>query len=179
MKARLFWIIAGLLVIGAVVTFFVVRPQLAQLRSANGGPAGQALETAEVRTMQALTTVEASGAVEPQQQASLAWNSTGTIATVEVSVGANVAAGDVLMTIDPATAATNFIQAQSDLIAAQNDLEDLQNPTELDIANAEKAIADAEDTLETLQKELRGLMNPDVAYYADQVADKERVLLTA
>jgi HlyD family secretion protein len=179
MKARLFWIIAGLLVIGAIVTFVLVRPQLQQLRG-GANPAAAQGETAEVRAMQAMTTVEASGAVEPQQQASLNWQTSGTIAAVEVAVGDTVRAGDVLMRLDPASAATNVIQAQSDLISAQTALEELiEPPTALDIADAEQAIVDAEEQLEAAQKELRGVANPDVAYYADQVADKEQALLTA
>jgi HlyD family secretion protein len=178
MKARIFWIVAGLLLIAAVVAFVLVRPSLAAMRAARG-LAEAATETAEVRTIQAMTTVEASGAVEPQQQASLTWQTTGTIATVDVAVGDSVQAGDPLMTLDPASAATNVIQARSDLISAQNALDDLLHPSALSIANAEQAVADAEEQLEAAQKDLRGIANPDVDYYADQVADKEQALLTA
>lgn len=178
MKARIFWIVAGVIVIAGIVGFVVVRPRLAELQTART-QAAAAAETAEVRTIRAMTTVEAAGAIEPQQRASLSWGTTGTIATVEVAVGDRVEAGEVLMTINPASAANNIIQAQSDLISAQNALDDLMHPTALSIANAEKAVADAEAQLETLQKELRGLANPDVAYYQDQVADKELALLQA
>jgi HlyD family secretion protein len=175
---RLFWILAGVVVIAAIVGAAALRSGALALPTPPG-QAAAALETAEVRTMQAMTIVEASGAVEPQQQASLVWNTTGIVATVNVAVGDSVEAGQVLMTIDPSTTSTNFIQAQSDLISAQNALEDLQNPTALDIANAEKAVADAEAALEQAEKDLRAVSNPDVDYYADLVADKEQALLTA
>lgn len=179
MKARVFWIIAGTVVVAGIVVASAFRSGALSLPTPPGQAASQ-LETAEVRTMQAMTTVEASGAVEPQQQASLIWNATGTVATVEVAVGDLVQAGDLLITIDPASAANSIIQAQSDLLSAQNALEDLREPaTALEIANAEQAIADAEEALEAAEKDLRGVANPDVAYYADQVADMERALLTA
>ncbi len=178
MKARIFWILAGIVVVAGIIGFAVLQPRLAEMRAAQN-QAAAAAQTAQVRTLQAMTTVEASGAIEPRQQASLSWNTTGTIATVDVAVGDVVEAGDILMTIDAASAANNIIQAQADLITAQNALDDLMNPTPLSIANAEKAVADAEARLETLQKELRGLEHPDVAYYQDQVAKKEQALLQA
>lgn len=179
MKARLFWILAGVVVIAGIVGAVALRAGALPLPAAPG-QAGTELETAEVRTLQAMTTVEASGAVEPQQQASLTWNASGTIATVEVAVGDLVEAGQVLMTIDPASASTSLIQAQSDLLNAQRSLEDLREPaTALEIANAEQAIVDAENALEAAEKALRSARNPDVDFYADQVAEKEQALLTA
>jgi HlyD family secretion protein len=94
-------------------------------------------------------------------------------------VGDLVQAGDVLMTLNPASAPANVIQAQSELITAQNALEDLLNPSEMSIANAEKAVADATAALEKAQRDLDYLTSPDISYYEDQVAAKQQALLTA
>src|SRR5205085_4268230 len=133
--------VVAVLAVGGFSPFRVLRrTQLAE--------ASPAVTTAPVITRTAITTVESSGAVEPQQQASLALKSAGTVLTVSVQVGDLVQAGDALVTVDLGTAAATLAQAQADLLTAQNALSDLQEPpTDFAIASAQKAVTDAEEAV--------------------------------
>ncbi len=138
-----------------------------------------AAQTAQVTALTATTSVETSGTIQPLQSASLSWKTTGQVASVNVKVGDTVKAGDVLMTLEPTSAPQNIIQAQADLITAQEALDNLLYPGALEIASGQKAVADAQDALETAQRDLRNTLNPDIAYYEDQVRQKQEALLQA
>jgi HlyD family secretion protein len=177
MKVRNIVIIGGVVVLAAGAVFFGLPALRGGPRGAQAGPA---VTTAPVTTRTSITTIESSGAVEPQQQASLAWKASGTVAEVKVQVGNTVNAGEVLITLDPGTAAATLVQAQSDLLAAQNALDDLTAaPTALSLANAEKAVTDAQANLETAQDSLADLTSIDLGYYQDQVTAAEEALVTA
>jgi HlyD family secretion protein len=141
--------------------------------------AGATLETAEVTSITAISSVESSGTIAAQQSTALLWKTTGTVAGVNVKVGDQVKAGDVLMKLDPLSAPGNVIQSQADLIAAQKALDDLLHPTALMIANAQKAAADAQKALEDAQRAQRNAAAPDVAYYADQYQRAQQTLTAA
>jgi HlyD family secretion protein len=178
MKARMWWILGGaVVVLGGVAA--LALPALRGLAPSGPGQGGLPLETGVVTTGTSVSAVESSGAVAPLQSAELAWRTTGTVATVQVQVGDVVRAGQVLMTLDPASAPASVIQAQSELIAAQQALEDLLNPSQTSLANAEKAVADARAALEKAQRDVRSLTSPDIRYYEDQVAARQQALLTA
>ena len=175
MKVRNVVILVGVLALAAV-GFFGLR-QLRQARLAEAGPTST---TAPVITRTAITTIESSGAVEPQQQATLPLKSGGTVTAVNVQVGDVVTAGQVLVVVDPGTAAATLAQAQADLLTAQTALDDLQTPaTELQLANAEKAIVDAQANLDKTQDSLAALTDIDISYYQDQVDAAQEALVTA
>ncbi len=179
MKVRNIVIIGGVLALAAGAVFIGLPAwQRAQLAEAS-----PTVTTAAVITRTAVTTIESSGAIEPQQQASLTWKSSGTVAAINVQVGDTVQAGDELFTIDPGTAAATLAQAQADLLTAQNALDDLLNPsaeaTALSIANAEKAVVDAQANIETAQEALDNLTAVDLDYYQDQVTAAQEALVTA
>jgi HlyD family secretion protein len=178
MKARTWWILGGAVVVLGTVAALAL-PTLRGLRAARLGQAGMPLETGVVTTGTAVSAVESSGAVAPLQSASLSWKTTGTVATVDARVGDVVRAGQVLLTLDPASVPANIIQAQSELIAAQQALEDLLNPSQTSIANAEQAVANAQAALDQAQRDVRYLTSPDIGYYEDQVAARQQALLTA
>jgi HlyD family secretion protein len=176
MKARAVWILGGVILIAAIVAVAAGGPRL--LRGAAAADNNQ--ETAQVTTMTAITGIDSSGTVAPRQMASLAWRTSGTIEAVAVAAGDQVKAGDALITLDVNSAPANVLQAQSDLIAAQNALDDLLQPASaLSLANAQKAVADAREQVDKSQRDLRNLTAPNVTWYQDQVAERERALLTA
>src|SRR5450756_1109803 len=125
MKARTILLLGGVAVLAAGGAIFGL-PALQQARQARA--ASTTPVTAQVTTLTAVSSVDSTGAVEPEQSASLSLKTSGTVATVPVKVGDHVKAGDVLMTLDPASAPTNVIQAQADLSAAKTNLDDLQHP---------------------------------------------------
>lgn len=182
-KLSIWPILIGIVVL--LVVGFIAGPPLLMRAGILPGPPGSVngntadIQTGEVIAITAITSVESSGAVEPEQMGSVFWETTGQIATVIVKPGDFVKKGEVLMTLDPATAPQNVIQAQADLISAQNALEDLNNPTALALANAEKAVSDAQTALKNAQDDLADLAQYDLGYYEDQVADKQQALITA
>src|SRR5574341_52456 len=148
-----------------------VAPRLAARQNRAAAP-----KTAQVTRITAVSSVESSGAVAARQSASLFWKTTGTVAELKVQAGEAVKAGDVLMTLDPASAPQNVIQAQADLIAAQTALDDLLHPSDVTIANAKKAVADAQDALEKAQKDLRNTQYPVGQGLQEAVSDAKLAL---
>ena len=170
-------IVAGVIVAllaGAGLVAARVVPRLAARQ--NGAAA---LKTAEVTRVTAITSVQSSGAVQARQSASVLWKTTGKVAQVNVNAGDKVKAGDVLMTLDPASVPQNVMQAQADLITAQKALDDLLHPSELTVANAKKAVADAQEALEKAQKDLRNTENPGGQSLQDAISDTQLALDTA
>ena len=87
---------------------------------------------------QLVATVGATGTVRARQSATLAWQTGGTVDTVNVSVGDLVPAGTILASLAPTTVSQNIILAEADLVSAQKALEDLKTS---DTARAQAAIA--------------------------------------
>lgn len=86
--------------------------------------------------------LEESGSISPRQVATIVWTTQGTIGEVLVSVGQEVRANDILMTLDQASLPENTKLAQLKL--AQ-----MTSPSA--IAEAEQAILDAQSSLTTAQ----------------------------
>lgn len=110
-KVRILLGVAVLAVTGAV---------FAAAADADGGP-DHRLATATMRsTEQVLDEV---GVIEPVQQASVSFPAGGTVATVEVAVGDQVAVGDVLATLDPTSLERALHTAEATLAQAELRLE--------------------------------------------------------
>src|SRR5262245_57218850 len=77
----------------------------------DGGGAG--LRTANAATRNVSATLDAVGTVEPVTQAAVAFPVAGTVATVDVTVGAKVARGQTLATLDPHDLQAAVDQAQA------------------------------------------------------------------
>ena len=133
----------GVIVGGAV---FVSR--------ANAPAAKQELRTQPVTKGTVTQSVAISGSVASSSQAKLAFQKTGKVTAVYVSVGQQVSAGQALAKVDSTDLENALAQAQSSLRSAQvsydravasaNDaqrsLEQTQQSTQTDIANAEQAV---------------------------------------
>jgi HlyD family secretion protein len=170
----------------------------------NGGQSQQAVATAPVQTITAVSSVSGTGNTEALQTVSVSWNTAGTVGTVNVKVGDTVKAGDVLMTIDPQSATTTQLQARANLSTSVKALNDLLNPTAIQIANAKKAVSDAQTnldnlltptdtalatakdavakaqtTLDTATKTLANSKSVDMAYYQTQLQTAQSALTNA
>lgn len=172
--SKRWWWVAGVVVVVGAAAAFLVLPRLTPRNAA-----AQSAQTAAVTTITAITRVESSGTVQPLQSANLNWKTTGQVAAVAVKVGDHVAAGQVLMTLDPLSAPANVISAQADLINAQKTLDDLLAPSPTSLANAEKAVADAQAALDKAERTLRNTQSPDVTYYQDQYKRAQQNLTAA
>jgi HlyD family secretion protein len=182
-KISKWWIVGGVAVL-LVVGVFVLPPLLMRsglLPTPPGRPgaAKTTLTTGEVSTITAIASVDTSGAVQAQQIGSVYWQTTGQVATVLVKTGDTVKKGMALMTLDPATAPQNVLQAQADLLNAQKALDDLQHPTALSLANAQQAVAAAQDQLVKTKKDLRNAQNPVGQNLYDTVDSTKLALSTA
>jgi HlyD family secretion protein len=140
-SSRKWWwiVIPVVLVIG--VGAFLVLPRLGVTPPGMGRAAD--LQTETVTKLVVTDKVEASGAIQPVQSASLPWKTSGTVAKVDVKVGDQVKAGDVLLELDPTSAPANILSAQSELINAQKTLDDLKNSKTAQ-AHALKVVDDAQ-----------------------------------
>ena len=91
--------------------------------------------------------VEATGTVRSAQHASLSWQITGEVESVNVEVGQRVSAGEVLASLEETSLPAPIILARSELINAQQALDDLLE-SQMQRAEALKAVQDAEYALE-------------------------------
>ncbi len=171
MKSKRTW-----LIIGGIVLVLVCAGVVAFRAFASRQPANAALKTGEVTQITAVSSVESSGSVAALQSASVFWATTGTVGTVNVKAGDKVKAGEVLMTVDPATAPQSVILAQADIITAQNALDELLHPTDMAVANARKAVADAQDALDKAKRDLKSVESPAGQSVFDAVSDAKLAL---
>jgi len=137
-------IILAVALVVAVGGFFIYR----RVRSASQSQAST-IQTATVTRGTLTVTVDASGTLEAPQVATVAWRTSGVIASIHVALSDTVKAGDVLMELDPSSLDQSVIQAKADLISAQQALSDLlASPTDVDLANAQLAVAQAQQDLQ-------------------------------
>ncbi|HWR65897.1 MAG TPA: efflux RND transporter periplasmic adaptor subunit [Bellilinea sp.] len=98
--------------------------------------------TGTVTQVSLVTTVDTTGSISPRQVASVNWATSGTITTVDIRLGQKVAAGDVLMTLDPNS-------VPDSLVLAQLNLAEMTSPSA--IAAAQKAVIDAQSAVNDAQ----------------------------
>jgi HlyD family secretion protein len=108
------------------------------------------LQTAVIGRGTLSASIGATGSVEARQQAALAYSISGKVGKVNVRMGDQVAAGDVLAELDPADYPQQVISAQIELINAQKSLDDLVTSGS-SLAAAELTLANAKKTLDNAQ----------------------------
>lgn len=101
-------------------------------------------------------TIQTSGSLGADQLSALAWGTSGTVDKVNVKVGQNVKAGDVLAILKSDSVPSGIITAQADLASAQRDLQNLldsqaaQAAAQLAVANAEQALSNAQKAVDSV-----------------------------
>jgi HlyD family secretion protein len=129
----------------------IIASLIALLLVACGGPAKSQFETVAAAKGSLSAKVGATGTVRSKHSAQLAWQSTGTVETINASVGSHVKKGDILAALAMISLPQNVILAQSDLLSAQQTLDNLQSSgisrakVEQTLADAQKAFDDAKD----------------------------------
>jgi HlyD family secretion protein len=93
----------------------------AGVSSASSGASGY--RTAEVSTEEVEQTLAGVGTIEPVDQAAVAFPVSGTVATVDVAVGATVVPGQVLATLDPTQLEASLHESEATLAQAELTLE--------------------------------------------------------
>jgi HlyD family secretion protein len=123
----------------AVVLFLVFRPK--------GGEPNSFYQTATIERGNLVATVGATGTVRALQTATLVWQTTGTVDKVNVNIGDEVEAEEVLASLSKTSLPQNIILAEAELVSANQALEDVLDS---DTARAQAWIAlrAAEDAYE-------------------------------
>jgi HlyD family secretion protein len=164
-------VLAGL----AGAGYWYYTDRVASADSATGD--GSYTEVVEVQTGNLSSSLSVVGSLEAVQSEDLAFadmNGTARLLSLEVRIGQEVAAGQMLATIDPAPYQQALDEANSDLQAAEEALADLQiPPSALSIAQAEVAVAAAEQTLEQAKADLAELKEPDLTSLEEAVQDAQ------
>jgi HlyD family secretion protein len=135
--SRRTWII---LVVAVVVVAVVVSVLNARARTTGSSQ----YQTQPAQKGELVATVGATGSVRAVQSAVLNWQTTGTVATVNVKAGDTVKKGDVLAALSNTSLPGTVIAAEANLITAQKALDDLMH-SDTDRANAWIALRDAQD----------------------------------
>lgn len=127
-------------------------------------------------------TVSAAATVQPATTVNLSFDGggTGTLATVNVSIGQKVTAGQVLATLDDTQETTQVAQDQAAVTAAQGNLEQAQakllatqeGPTAATIAVAQAAVARANATLAGAKQQYQD----EVAIYNNRSSAQQQLV---
>ena len=175
------WLIVfGVVSIVAMAVYGMARVFVPILQSRGVIPgAPPVVVTAPVEAIDAVRTVEASGALEAAQQVDLFWKTTGTVQEVLVKVGDSVAVGQELMRLDPLSAPQSLLAAKAELINAQTAQDALLNPTEMQVAKAKQALAAALENLRTMDRRSKSVAKPNVSYYEKALRDADFALVKA
>jgi HlyD family secretion protein len=143
-------IIAGCVLIVLAAGYFLVLPRIAS--AASTGSSSESYQTSAATLGSLTTTVSGTGNVYPKQSTTIKWQTSGTVGTVKVKQGDQVAAGAVLSTLDPNSLSLELINAQIDLSTAKKNLESVLDNTQAR-ADAEAALVSAEEALKTAQED--------------------------
>ena len=107
-------------------------------------------ETLPVDKGDLISTVSATGTIEPEGQIALVFRGAGRVGEVLVKEGDAVTAGQVLARLETDDLDLALAQAETVLLISQAQLERLKTPTdEIDLAAAEAAVASAEASVES------------------------------
>jgi HlyD family secretion protein len=127
------------------------------------------LQTVPAERGELVASIGATGTVRANQTAILPWQTSGSVSDLNVSVGEQVTADQVLAELEETSLPQNVILAGVDLVNARNALEDLREPpTELAVKQAEQAIARAEETVRDLERYVNNLKTASTQSDIDQ-----------
>jgi HlyD family secretion protein len=114
--------------------------------------------------------IETSGSLDADQLAKLAWKTSGIVDEVNVQVGQQVKAGEVLAILKADSVPANIASAQAELVTAQRNLEDVKS-SNLATAQAQVALAEAQEAYGTAKNKVAGLKydraTPEMIKYAE------------
>ena len=136
-------------------------------------------QTVTIAKGQLVALVGATGTVRANQSATLAWQITGDIGEVNVSIGDKVIKDQVLSSLSRQSLPQNIILAESDLINAQRALDDLKDnalaaaQADLAVVTAQKAYDEADRQVKNLNYGRGSQANLDVARATYLVAQSE------
>jgi HlyD family secretion protein len=135
--SRRTWIVAGVVVLIIIIAVAVN----------SGGDEVIAFQTSSVERGNLVASVGATGSVRARQSATLIWQTSGIVESVNVEVGSRISRDGVLASLDKASLSQNVILAEADLVSAKKALEDLLSSDTARL-EAQKAVDSAEKAYE-------------------------------
>jgi HlyD family secretion protein len=166
------------ILIGIVVVLIVVAAGAGYFFYQNAQAAPQAseeatLQTATVRRGNLVISASGTGTIIPADEIQLSFENSGKLSKLNVAVGDEVQAGDVLAVLESSESSTSLAaglkSAELVVLKAQQALDDLQTPADaLSLAQAQIALTEA-------QENLAALLNPTAA----DIAQVELDVITA
>ena len=139
------------------------------------------LETATVTTGDLSITADGSGMLVPASEIDLAFGTNGTLMELQVEVGDQVQAGDVLGWIDDTDAQNSVVNAELGVLQAEEALRDASDTASLEqaVAQARLKVAQAEADLAVAQNDLEDLLNWEPDETEVQIAQANLVIAQA
>jgi HlyD family secretion protein len=135
------------------------------------------LKTSQARVGDLVVSATGSGTLVATKQASLLFVDQGLLTEVNVQVGAQVKAGDVLARVNDASARQALVGAQLQLAKAQSDLDTARESYQKLLAGASKAdLLDAQAAVKTAEEKLADLK---AGAKAAEISSAEAALATA
>jgi HlyD family secretion protein len=155
--------VVAVLAIAAVVFFTSNPPAFLATSPIN-------LETTQVEIGSIRGSISATGTLNSNQSAQLAWKTSGFVGQLFVQSGDLVQTGDVLAELDPSSLSPGDILARAELVSAQRALDDLLD-SQVQAAAALQAVEDAQDALADAR-------NPDLAQAAalQEIAEAKKAV---
>jgi HlyD family secretion protein len=156
-------------IIVAVVIVFAIAGGFFWYRSSQQAKAAGQFETAILERGNLTSIVGATGTVRANQTASLNWQTSGTVESVNVLEGDKVKEGDVLADLSSTSLSQAIVLAQADLVTAERNLQNVQDSTsaraeaQLALATSEKALKDAKTKREGMNYKRSSQANIDYA----------------
>ncbi len=169
MKRNVLIIVIVVVVILAVAGFFGVQQMNASAASA------ARLQTTEVQRGTLVATVNAAGNVSAPNQATLAFQTTGRVAKVNVALGDKVKSGQVLMELDTTDLQLALKTTQTSLASAQANYDAQQKNLPLALKTAQANLASAKANLDN--EVAKNATNKDQLIVGKTALDKATVAL--
>ncbi len=142
----------NVLIVGSVVTVVLVLGLFVwQTQSAHAASATPATQTATAKMGTITATVNAAGNVASPDAVSLAFQTSGTVAQIEVNVGDKVTQGQTMMQLDTTDLNLALKNAQASLASAQANLTQTQNDLQYAVKTAQANLDSAQANLTAAQ----------------------------
>jgi len=131
---------------------------------------GNVLQTAKATTGDLVLFASGTGTVVSAAESSFGFNASGQVTQINVNVGDTVEAGQVLAQLDDTYAKLALEQAQEAMDALTSDAA---------MATAEQTLAAALTSYDSTKPALEYLISPEVLYWEENIADREKILADA
>ena len=139
-----------LIVIAVLVVAGIFGYRYYQQRQA---AANQTYETVKLTRTTLTALIGGTGTVRANQTAVLIWLTSGTAGKINVAIGDQVKANELLAELDRNSLPQSIIAAQADMITAKRNLDNLRN-SQVSTAKAQQTLADAKKAVDDAQKKV-------------------------